>query len=193
MVLCVTGSAFLVLWRFPQLCFGRPWWLRLPAALVAFAAALSQQLPPSPEGTFEFALRPSWRSGTKVCFARRGPRPVAFVVRERRHARLARRGKHDLVCKASCSRRRALAGTARVRARDLDGTEHTVELELSEREAREAAVVTHVLPHLGLPKGDGGERGNLLVEITLFPPPAAAKGQQQQASTTSTNERDREG
>ena len=162
------GLAASLLWRYPSLCVGRRWWLRLPLFALAFAATLAQQLPPSPDGVFEFNVTPGWRAGTKVAFAKRGPRPVAFELREKRHPRLGRRGKHDLVCRASCSRRRALEGTAIVAAVDLGGVRHTLEVRLSEEEEAEGAPsVTRRLPGLGLPKGTHGERGDLWVEVFL--------------------------
>lgn len=135
---------------------------------VAFAAALAQQLPESPDGTFEFDVVPGWRSGTKVAFQKRGPRPVVFVLREKRHPRLSRSGA-DLIFHARCSRRRALEGTASVTAIDLAGRKHRLDVSVDEAEAH-AKSVTIVVAGLGLPKKDG-ERGDLLVVVRLDPPP----------------------
>ena len=169
------GLAASLLWRYPSLCIGRRWWLRLPLFALAFAATLAQQLPPSPDGVFEFNVRPGWRAGTKVAFSKRGPRPVAFELREKRHPRLGRRGKHDLVCRASCSRRRAIEGTAQVIAVDLGGVRHTLEVHLSaEEEAEGAPSVMRRLPGLGLPTGAHGERGDLWVEVFLKGEPSRA-------------------
>ena len=72
--------------RVAGIIFGRPWWLRLPWLTLAYLIATLRQLPPSPEGTFEFQVKPGWREGTRIVFARagQGPRKVAFELREKR-------------------------------------------------------------------------------------------------------------
>ena len=53
-----------LVWRgYGNLLFGwGHWWLRVPLLAAAFVAYVCQQLPPSPEGSFDIRVRPGWRS-----------------------------------------------------------------------------------------------------------------------------------
>lgn len=170
-----------VAWRFPNLCFRRSgMWLRMPALVAAFVAALAQQLPQSPSGRFEFDVRPGWRGGTRVVFksgsgggggsgtggeaeAHAGEaRAVAFELRERRHRRISRladgaSGKAsttgDLLWIGTLSYSRALAGTT-LTIVDLHGAAHELELRLTPEEQNGAVtrIRRRVGTGLGLPR-----------------------------------------
>ena len=164
-------------WRFHGLLFGRRWFwtLRFPAAVAAFLYGLSQQLPASPTGTYEFDVLPGYRDGTKIKFKGGGGgggeqsardtdwtprRAVAFELRERRHTHLSRRGalsSGDLVWRAGrVSAAAALRGTE-VKVTAADGAEHVVELKLTEEEAAELEERRRrVVPDAG---ADGTGRG----------------------------------
>jgi DnaJ-class molecular chaperone len=177
-----------LLWRWPRLVFGRPWWLRVPLFMGTLAAWVAQQLPPSPEGVFEFDVQPGWRPGTKVVFRDgkgasslppdAGTRPVAFELRYRRHPRLHRAAQTaDLVYRTSVHRRRALTSAVTLTVVDLSGATHELVLELDEDERR-ADTVWRRLVGLGLPtsqkvqRAGGAARGDLCVEVRLRGAPA---------------------
>lgn len=172
-------------WRFPSLLLSRRlWFLRLPALVVAFAFGVSQQLPPSPRGTFAFDIQPGWRAGTKVVFpAAAGARAAAFELRERRHPRLRRKGPSaagDVLYRARpTSFAKARRGT-HVQVIDLEGAAHDVELTLTAEEVaeRRETVLRKVGDGLGLPrkraKGElEGGRGALWVHVALAKIPRA--------------------
>lgn len=155
-----------LLWRFPRLLFGPVWYVRLLALALSYSYALSQQLPPSPTGTYEIQVKPGHRRGTKWRFARGlDGREVAFELRERRHARGLVRRKHDLVFGCAVSRRAALRGTT-LSVPVLCGEAHELELRLEPHE-RDAATVSRCLAGRGMPVRGKASHGDLLVEITL--------------------------
>lgn len=170
----VTSIAASVCWRFPRLCFGRRWWwVRLPVLALAFLAALAQQLPRSPNGTYRVDVKPeaAWRHGTRIVFQAKGDsRAVAFEMRERRDPRIRRKSppaSGDLLVSARASFRRARKGT-RITISDVHGERHHVQLRLTDEEADERPehVLRKVGHGLGLPR-KAGSRGDLWARVTL--------------------------
>ena len=186
------ASAFM--WRFPGLCFGRrggflKWWIRLPTLAIAFLAALSQQLPHSPHGTFKVDVKSGWRHGTRVVFDRdESHRAVAFELRERRHPNLVRStpaSTGDLLWRTRVPYTRAKRGTT-LKVTDVTGKVHKVELRLTDAEVEDAMTTVRrkVGTGRGMPrkakKGAGGgakeessstPRGDLYAEVTLVGAP----------------------
>ena len=139
------------------------WWYRLPLLAAAFVAYLAQQLPPSPEGTFDIKVRPGWRAGTKVTFARE-PRHVTFRLREATHRGLHRR-RHDLVFKARLTRAAAARGVTLAVPR-LNGEAWSIELEPGEA-LEDDGGYTRRFSGGGMPIKGGPARGDLLVEVKV--------------------------
>ena len=158
----VAGAvAVLVLRGQSQLLFGwGRWWFRYPLLMAALVAFMSEQLPPSPSGTFDIDVRPGWRAGTKVKFSRR-PRAVTFRLREAPHERL-RRSRDDLVFTARVSGAAAERGV-KLRVPRLNGDDWLVELEPGE--AHDGLM--RRFSGGGMPIEGGPGRGDLVVEVKL--------------------------
>jgi len=156
-------AALTIIWRFPGVIFGRPWWLRLPLFTLAYLIAILQKLPPSPDGTFDFQVKPGWREGTRVTFAPtgQGPRKVIFELREKRHPRLERQ-RHNLLFRCRLSRRRAARG-ASLRVPQLNQPPLVVEL----KPGQAVDGQTLVLEGRGMPIKGGPARGDLHISFTV--------------------------
>lgn len=176
-----------VCWRFSRLVFSRRWWyVRWPMLCAAFLAALAQQLPRSPSGSFAFDVRAGWRQGTKIVFAAKdslAERAVAFELKERPHKTIRRAARHgDLLWRGKASFRRARAGTI-LRVSDVHGHVHKLSLRLTQREIdeRHETVSRQVGHGLGLPRkrqspDEQSERGELWARVRLTGVPLAAHG-----------------
>lgn len=154
-------AASLILRGYGHLLWGwGRWWLRLPLYVAAFAGYISQQLPPSPSGVYEIRVKPGWRAGTKVTFAR-GARHVTFRLRETAPHGLVRR-RDDLVYTARLTRAEAARGVTLAVPR-LNGEAWSVELQPGE--AHEG--FSRRFNGGGMPIKGGPARGDLLVEVRI--------------------------
>jgi len=137
------------------------------------------------ENIYVVAVKPGWKSGTKVSYKplRHFPKTVTFVVREAKHAAFERKG-DDLYLKHPVRITRAqlaslndhhVAGddakAAEPKPRQklsvhfllLDGTKHTLFVDATVKDGQ-----TRVLPGLGMVrKGTANSRGNLYIKFSV--------------------------
>ena len=111
---------------------------------------------------YSIDVRPGWKAGTRVRFgAVDGMAPLVFVLAERAHKFLERRG-DDLAWRCSLTRAQARGGV-RLRLPMPDGTSLTV----STQGMRVRTGAKHVMRGYGMPIKGGPERGDLIIEFVV--------------------------
>lgn len=122
-----------------------------------------QMFGPPPSDIYTIKVKPGWKPGTRVKFRARGPHPaLQFTLRERPHRYFHRRG-DDLHWTCRVSKAQARKGL-KVNIPHLDGSV------VSERFAAGAVRPGRevVLDGLGMPRLDGGGRGNLVIRFEVL-------------------------